>query len=153
MKNALFLFLFIGFALPVNADMCFDIKHNIFFSIPESRHINPYEYNRLFQEDIFSIFGSDGVMDSLSGVAAWKEQQARLAYIEAYLNDLGTPEALRLWADLKICYDTCLKYVLEHRNEIAADSGLSLREEEYMGIKYKVCKSLNKFKNPHFVSS
>lgn len=125
--------------------MCYDIKHDIFFSIPESANINPYEYNRLFQEDVFDIFGNDRAMDALQGAAAYKEQQARLAYIEEYLTELGTPKALRLLVDLKICFTTCMKYCLDHKHEITPNS--ILREEEYAGIKYRVCKNLKNFKN------
>jgi hypothetical protein len=148
MERKLLILMFFGAVSPIEADMCYDIKHDICFSIPESPEINPYEYDRLLLEDVAYIFGNDGIMLSLPGIASWKEQQARLAYIEEYLNDLGTPEALRLWADLRICFDTAMEYFLEHQNEIAADSGLSLREEEYAGIKYKVCRNLNKFKKP-----
>lgn len=145
MKKLLLFLVAMGFVQPVMADMCYDIANNILFSVPESDKINPYTYHRLCYNviQIYSnakIYGKNLLLEietiqrkeAQGGVLSsdeenyfqelLDEEDRVINYIDDYLKSMGSPESLRLLADLQ-----------KHRMK---------------KIEYKVCKNFKKFKKP-----
>jgi hypothetical protein len=131
----------------LKADMCYDVAQDIYFSMPESSDINPYEYDRLYSVILTIPLNTSLFYNLSSRSEIAQELTAALEYIKEYLMDIGTPEALRLLDDFKLSWKTYVDFLLTNRAELQKNKNFVIRDEHW-GIKYKVCKNLNAFNKP-----
>lgn len=167
MKKALWLLMFVSFISPIKADTCFDLVNQLIFSEPESPNINPYIYHDLYLK--FSLVAENAtiygrpLIPELEKVALQlvggnsslsvyyckeviEERNRLVNYFLDYLHNIGSPEALRLIADLKKNQEQGTYLLYQNPQKYRLNNGKTMPGD--FGIKYKVCKNLNKFKRP-----
>ncbi len=168
MKKILLFVVFAGIVPSILADTCYDLANDILFSEPESANINPYVYCSLYLQ-FFSVLSKTmfhgkplidvmhsvmmkeaGAPSSLSSEYCQQAKDERdrvLEYFYEYLQSIGSPEALRLVSDLKRQRIISKNYRKHNAHKILLSNGNFALAD--LGIKYKVCKNLKKFKKPN----